>query len=1304
VKVERTVKWLALLMLVLTLSLILQQDPPSARAADARPIGEELREALATYGEIPIIIQLDVPSHTRLSSEGSPTTEMVLALSQEINAVAEGVLSRSRGQSISQVKRYDVFPLLAMIVDEAALEALAADPSVIHIGLDVPVPPAMNDTLPLIQANSTHFLNYRGSGWSIAILDTGVDRTHPALFGKVVSEACYSSNVSSQGASSLCPGGATSSTATNSALPCAVGISGCDHGTHVADIAARVAPGAGIIAVQVSSRFSDSGSNTPCQNVNRTSPCTLSYTSDQVAALNRVWVLHITSNNIRVAAANMSLGGGFHTGSCDHLSEYNSLRLAINQLRDQNVATVISSGNNGYRNAMSAPACLTPAISVAASDKSDLVASYSNISAFTTLIAPGTRILAAVPQAYTPIYQAKSGTSMAAPHVAGAIATFKEAQPNATVAQIVSALSSTGPAINDQRTGGSIARRRLSTWAAVCQLITCDSDDFRSIGINQTLGGIISPAGDVDHYYYFGTAGQRLTLRMNRTSGSMDPYLELLSPSGFRVAFNDNGGGGVNALINGYLLPQNGLYQIRARSVNNFTGNYSISASSQVETLNPVPQINSLSPASATGTFFASDFWVAIYGSNFIPDSQVRWNGQLRAKFYSSPTLIYIRVLGGDIGWPWPRNAFITVENPTPGGGTSNSRAFTIQDPFLGESSLLSPESGSSVSAGISQSFVISWTAPITVSTWRDMQYMDLRLRNESGETAAWVRVVEQPGAGSFYRLLNASEELVDEGLPGEDRTLVLTDTVTLHLAESAFSGSGLTAIMTPTLTFGPAAVGTYNVEFRVDSNSGEDEAPNVQDTDVLGTFTILPEGCGVAIADVTLSGDRAGLTNDLLVFSTSVSPGNASTPMTYTWTPEPDTGQGFPNAAYSFDQAGEYIISVQVENCGAFAAAITTLRISTGADPDLAIAKLAPATAIAAEAFTYTLTITNSGAMTATNLLVRDVLPIGVNYLGGGALVNNEVQWQIPSLGGYGETAVVTFTASISTDVTNNDYRVAADGDFGSQGTTFATTRIVDAQVLLTAVTTETLSYSDADRSSLFSFPGGSVFADTLVTYKETERPESLGTLPYGGRAFRLNAYQDNTLVEEFRLYETVHISLSYSMADAAQIDPERLTLRYWQDGRWQGSGIACNTQSSTELVHCTLSNPLLSHYSLVEASNDGNTIYLPLLLRNVAAPSERAEITGITLTGNLYTVQFQTYGFTPQMPGQHVHFFFNTVPPEQAGLPGSGPWYVYGGSSPFTGYGVADRPTGATSLCVLVANPDHSVIQDTGNCYTLP
>jgi uncharacterized repeat protein (TIGR01451 family) len=1294
-------RFILLVFIIIAIVLVHHQVQQPANAAQRWQVTDELRQALLEYEEIPIIIVLDVPAHRALNF--SEVSQAQLApLVQEIARVGDGVLDRLAGQNISQIKRYDYFPLLAMIVDEAALETLAADKAVLEIALDVPVPPAMDDTIPLIGANNNHFLQYTGSGWSIAVLDTGVDKNHPSLSGRVVSEACYSSNVPSQGATSLCPGGAPSSTATNSALPCPVGVTGCDHGTHVADIAARVAPGAWLIPIQVFSRFTDSGSNTPCQNVNRTSPCTLSYTSDQVAALNRVWTLHIGGNNINVAAANMSLGGGFHTGPCDHLNEYSSLLLAINQLRSQNVATVIAAGNSGYRTAMAAPACLTQAISVAASDKSDLVASFSNISVFTTLLAPGTPILAAVPQAYTPIYQVKGGTSMAAPHVAGAIATFKEGQPTATVPQIITALTTNGPNITDQRSGGSVTKRRLSAWGALCSLISCDGDDFRTIGNNQTLFGQITPAGDVDNYYYFGTAGQRLTLYMNRTSGSHDPYLELFSPNGFRVAFNDNGGGGVNALINGYLLPQNGLFRIRARSVNNFTGNYQLISSTESVPLNPVPSISHLSPSWTAGTFFGSDFWVAIYGSNFMPDSQVRWNGQLRAKFYSSSTLIYIRVLGGDIGWPWPRNAFITVVNPTPGGGTSNSRAFLIQDPFLGESSLDYPESGSSVTVGESQMFEVSWIAPDEAGTWRDMQYMDMRLRNEQGEIAAWVRVVERANddGGSYYRLLNAAEELVDEGLPGEDRDLVLDDIVTLHLADSGFSGSGLVAVMTPTLTFGPGAIGTYNVEFRVDTKSGEEGEPNVQE-DVLGVFSIMPDACEVAISDVAISGALTGLVDETLVFTAENTPSNATLPVLYTWTPEPVSGQGTASATYQFAAAAEHIIEVQVENCGAFAAGVQTVLVSTGVDPDFSLTKTAPATAVADEPFTYTLTITNHGAQTATNLLIYDALPAGATYIDGGTLVGDQVQWQVDELEGYGSSVTVTYQVNATADLVNDDYGVSADGGYSAQSEAPVQTRLVDAQVLLTPIDDELLVYSGDSASSLLTFPGGAVFADTIITYVESGEPGELGDLPYAGRAFQLDAYQENNLLEDFNLYETIHITLDYDPADVMGLNLDKLALYFWQDGRWQGSGVTCTTDSNLHLVQCSLANPPAGQYALVESSN---RLYLPLIVKDLAVLAFHANITGITIDGSQYAATFETFGFTPDVMDTHVHFFFDTVPPDQAGVPGSGPWIIYGGPSPFTGYGPADRPDGASQLCILVANHDHTVIQGSGNCYPLP
>lgn len=85
-------------------------------------------------------------------------------------------------------------------------------------------------------------------------------------------------------------------------------------------------------------------------------------------------------------------------------------------------------------------------------------------------------------------------------------------------------------------------------------------------------------------------------------------------------------------------------------------------------------------------------------------------------------------------------------------------------------------------------------------------------------------------------------------------------------------------------------------------------------------------------------------------------------------------------------------------------------------------------------------------------------------------------------------------------------------------------------------------------------------------------------------------------------------------------------------------------------------------------------------------------------------YVVEYETYGYTEQLPGVHVHFFFNTVYQENAGVPGSGPWIVYGGPRPFTGYAVKDRPEGATQMCARVANSNHSIQLDSGNCVDLP
>jgi serine/threonine protein kinase len=102
---------------------------------------------------------------------------------------------------------------------------------------------------------------------------------------------------------------------------------------------------------------------------------------------------------------------------------------------------------------------------------------------------------------------------------------------------------------------------------------------------------------------------------------------------------------------------------------------------------------------------------------------------------------------------------------------------------------------------------------------------------------------------------------------------------------------------------------------------------------------------------------------------------------------------------------------------------------------------------------------------------------------------------------------------------------------------------------------------------------------------------------------------------------------------------------------------------------------------------------------------PPLYVRINAITInSSNSYQVDYETFGYTEVLPGQHVHFFFNSVTPEQAGMPGSGPWILYGGPRPFTGYRVSDRPGNATQMCALVANSNHTIILESGNCLDLP
>jgi hypothetical protein len=168
-------------------------------------------------------------------------------------------------------------------------------------------------------------------------------------------------------------------------------------------------------------------------------------TSDLLSAMEWVYSQQGTFN---IAAVNMSLGSGGYTTTCDNISP--AMKSAIDQLRSVNIATVVSSGNGGFTNKVSFPACISTAVSVGATTKQNEVTTFSNAASFMSLLAPGQSIYSAYPGGS---FISLSGTSMAAPHVAGAWALLKSARPTSTVQEVLDALQTTGLPITDPRQG-----------------------------------------------------------------------------------------------------------------------------------------------------------------------------------------------------------------------------------------------------------------------------------------------------------------------------------------------------------------------------------------------------------------------------------------------------------------------------------------------------------------------------------------------------------------------------------------------------------------------------------------------------------------------------------------------------------------------------------------------------------------------------------------------------------------------------------------------------------------------------------
>ncbi len=348
-----------------------------------------------------------------------------------------------------------------MVVEGTAeeLAALAEDSRVTSIHRDRAYPPSLASSLKLIGADQVHAAGLTGAGQNVAILDTGIDRDHPFFGDRIVAEACFSAVDPALSAESLCPNGQISQTGPASAdaatAKCqAGGVNLCEHGSHVAGIAAGnggVAPGAGIIAIQVFSRVND-------EEICGEPSCLLAFESSLRLALE-----HVAAMSQPIAAVNLSLGGMPSDVSCDDSEEARAFKPSIDALLAKGTATVVAAGNEFFEGA-SFPACISSAVAVGANDNGDAIAEFSNRGPLVDLFAPGVDIESSVPDDQM---AAHSGTSMATPHVAGALALLKAQFPQTPMPELIDKLKTTGRPYVYQVDGAQVRTPRLDVAAAL---------------------------------------------------------------------------------------------------------------------------------------------------------------------------------------------------------------------------------------------------------------------------------------------------------------------------------------------------------------------------------------------------------------------------------------------------------------------------------------------------------------------------------------------------------------------------------------------------------------------------------------------------------------------------------------------------------------------------------------------------------------------------------------------------------------------------------------------------------------------
>jgi subtilisin family serine protease len=293
------------------------------------------------------------------------------------------------------------------------------------------------------------------------------------------------------------------------------------HATHVAGTIGAVGNNStGVVGVNwqsslMSLRFIDESANSGSD-------------ADAIRALNYakqmrdLWISSNHAQGANVRVLNNSYGGAAFS---------QSFLDAINALNQSDILFVAAAGNDAENNDAIPhyPANFgSPnVISVAATDSSDLLASFSDYGLHSVLLgAPGVGILSTVPNNS---YGAKSGTSMATPHVAGAAALLLAANPNLNVGQLRSLLSFNGDPVASLQ-GKTVTGRRLNVFKSLQALNENDTTPPGTVGSFQ----ITSQSGRTINLSWIaagddGATGQASLYDISFVDGSTSAVIPLTS-------------------------------------------------------------------------------------------------------------------------------------------------------------------------------------------------------------------------------------------------------------------------------------------------------------------------------------------------------------------------------------------------------------------------------------------------------------------------------------------------------------------------------------------------------------------------------------------------------------------------------------------------------------------------------------------------------------------------------------------------------------------------------------------------------